>query len=568
MAVRGSPLPGFIETIDIPTAMEHNSPKCSDQLPSTAPSSLSTATTSEVRKKQVKRTYSLDSVEDVDSDNTPTVVAKKPRGRRPKPAVAVFKVGKPHAGKRTNTMKTNAGKDPEGPENGTETKSIPPSFSDAETQTSDVDMPASSVTTTEHAASNCSTHSSNKSLADTVSEAMTTFIATVTANVNSLHSELKVLQEAVLQLMSSQSEVDDLRSAVQQMAEQHNMMKDLRDAVVSAHRIEVQQLRDIVQQQLSTQQRELEKFSEAISHIADNQSRRTINNQQQPSTLQWRATTHAEQSEEMDDSEFPPLPQPSRGITISSQSVSTKSASTRQYSRKSEDKLKQDVMVAMYADLKLKQNRENNIIISGLQSDNNNSDLSSIRNLIHDEFNWTFGELEASIVNSRRLGKQGQDKVQPILVTCDSKDTASYLISNAKRLRQSRTASVREHLYISADLTPAEAKAAYEMRCRRREQLRKNQENQENQNQEQQQDDMQQQQQQCATASRLIYRSRPRSATEQNTTANGSNDGTKNSNQSSSSSSSVPAIPTPQSFPPTDTSSGNSPDGASDGRHR
>jgi hypothetical protein len=298
-------------------------------------------------------------------------------------------------------------------------------------------------------------------------------------------------------------------------------------------------------------------LNEAISHISDSQSRCTINNQQQPSALQWRATTQVEHSEEMDESEFPPLPQPSRGVTISSQSASTKSASTRQYSQKSEEKLKQDVMAAMYADLKLKQNRENNIIITGLQSDNK-SDLSSIRNLIHDEFNWKFSELEETIINSRRLGRPGQNKVQPILVTCDSKDTASYLVSNAKRLRHSRTTSIREQVYISADLTPAEAKAAFEMRCRRREQLRKNQ--------EQQQDGMQQQQQ-GATASRLIYRSRPRSATEQNTSGsgNGSNDVTENVIQSSSS---VATIPPQQSFPPTDTGNSNSADGESDGRHR
>jgi len=456
-------------------------------------------------------------------------------------------VGKPPGGKRVNTTKTNAGM-----------ISTLPSFLDAETQTCVVEAATDPWTLTECTTSNNPARSSNKSLADTVSDAMTTFIATVTANVNSLHAELKEVQEVVLQLTSSQSEVDDLRSSVQQMAAQQNMMKELRDAVVSAHRSEVQQLRDIVQQQLTTQQRELEKMSEVIKHIASNQCPPSNTNQRQPSVLQWRMTTNANcaNNDELDQSEFPPLPQPSQ-VTIPGQPVTNKSGSSRQNSQKSDEQLKQEVMAAMYADLKLKQNRENNIIITGLQS-GNTSELSSVRKLIHGEFDRDYSELDETIINCKRIGRHQDDKIQPILVTCDSKNTASFLISNAKHLRQSRTTSVRDKIYISADLTPAEAKAAFEMRCRRREQQKRHQE-------QEQELDGTQQQQQGATASRLIYRSRPRSAaTKEKTSGKENADDIKNTNQSSPS---APSFPAPHNSPLYNTT-GNSGNSEQVGRHR
>jgi len=48
-----------------------------------------------------------------------------------------------------------------------------------------------------------------------------------------------------------------------------------------------------------------------------------------------------------------------------------------------------------------------------------------------------------------------------------SADEASCLISNARHLRRSDNEFVRNNIYINADLTPAEAKASYELRSAR-----------------------------------------------------------------------------------------------------
>jgi len=79
-------------------------------------------------------------------------------------------------------------------------------------------------------------------------------------------------------------------------------------------------------------------------------------------------------------------------------------------------------------------------------------------------------------VSCRRIGRPRHDGIQPLLVSFDCCESASYFVSNAKKLRKSRNSIVREKVYISEDLTPSESKAAYEIRCRRREQLQTRQE--------------------------------------------------------------------------------------------
>jgi hypothetical protein len=49
-------------------------------------------------------------------------------------------------------------------------------------------------------------------------------------------------------------------------------------------------------------------------------------------------------------------------------------------------------------------------------------------------------------------------------------DHAKRIISSARHLRQSQDPLVRDNVYINPNLTKAEASAAYELRCRHREQ--------------------------------------------------------------------------------------------------
>ena len=57
----------------------------------------------------------------------------------------------------------------------------------------------------------------------------------------------------------------------------------------------------------------------------------------------------------------------------------------------------------------------------------------------------------------------------------ESIEDAAYLVANARVLRRSRDEMVKQTVFVSADLTPAEAKAAYDIRCRRRQFNERNQ---------------------------------------------------------------------------------------------
>ena len=72
------------------------------------------------------------------------------------------------------------------------------------------------------------------------------------------------------------------------------------------------------------------------------------------------------------------------------------------------------------------------------------------------------------IAFTKRLGKVIPDKVQPLLVYVKQVDQAKLVISSARRLRSSSQPYTRDHVYINANLTKAASRAAYELRCRRR----------------------------------------------------------------------------------------------------
>jgi hypothetical protein len=137
----------------------------------------------------------------------------------------------------------------------------------------------------------------------------------------------------------------------------------------------------------------------------------------------------------------------------------TRSKQTTQLS----GQLRQAVMSAVYSDLHSKSSRANNIIISGLPKEGTNKDEDMVCNLIEHEFNF-----RPSIQLCRRLGKVVIDKTQNLLVTLKSEDQVKTILLNAKQLRSSANSFVRINTFINADLTKAEATAAYEDRCHRR----------------------------------------------------------------------------------------------------
>jgi len=158
-----------------------------------------------------------------------------------------------------------------------------------------------------------------------------------------------------------------------------------------------------------------------------------------------------------------------RGVAQSPQHYrsqqNTVRSSRKQY--EPQQRATQEAVTAMYVDQKRKQQRANNIIISGLQASEN--DVMTVTELLRSEFEWDAAEWPGiSVSKCRRLGKPQDNKNQLLLVTLDSCDQANYYIKNARILRRSNEKAIRENVYINADLTPPEARAAYELRTQRR----------------------------------------------------------------------------------------------------
>lgn len=124
--------------------------------------------------------------------------------------------------------------------------------------------------------------------------------------------------------------------------------------------------------------------------------------------------------------------------------------------------LQQAVISAVYNDFAEHNRRSKNIIINGLAADNVD-DKQRVKRLLSEEFG-----MSTDVVMCRRLGRQ-TDRIQPLLVVLPTTTDAAHLIENARHLRHSPNTCVRDSVYINADLTKAEAHAAYQRRCRRRE---------------------------------------------------------------------------------------------------
>ena len=124
-----------------------------------------------------------------------------------------------------------------------------------------------------------------------------------------------------------------------------------------------------------------------------------------------------------------------------------------------------NIVSAVYMDLEQKKKRANNVVISGLASNEDFDDKTIVTGMFYQEFGQ-----QINIKHCRRLGRKIDRKIQNLLVSLSTAEEASYLISNARHLRRSNNELVRKSIYINADLTPAEAKASDELRCARRRQ--------------------------------------------------------------------------------------------------
>jgi len=379
----------------------------------------------DVKTKRIKRGRSLDALGPSDDDDGDAVrrvaaVSKKMRGGRP-PKVAVTVTGKKR-GRKPNDCATvqSTVSSVVYCEVSTQTDhSVYQSVHEVETQTVSILSESTSV---------------DVGLSEIVVKCIKALLMPVSDDVHFLHKEIEELKFVVAQLSSSVSDVAE--------AFNENPVSDLPSRLVWTDRSSPPHQQDASTHIIT---------SSAAAGAATAANVPVCQVQHQPP---YQPQRH----------------QPTRAYRADSRHIDSQPV-------ESKSDLKKDVMASMYIDMELKQRRSRNIIVSGLPYDED--DHKRITKLLSDEFHVD----HITTTSCRRVGKRVEGRVQPLLVTLESRRDADYIITNAKRLRKSCDTRVRNSVFISADLTPAEAKAAYEMRCRRRERIERSgrSENAENQ---------------------------------------------------------------------------------------
>lgn len=112
--------------------------------------------------------------------------------------------------------------------------------------------------------------------------------------------------------------------------------------------------------------------------------------------------------------------------------------------------------------------RKNNVVVTGLmeEKDTGKSDSESFA-----EFCENFMPIKPALtgINScRRIGRPTEGRPRRLLVHLQSKEAADALLEAAPRLRYCDDSYVASSIFINQDLSPAEAKLAYEARKKRR----------------------------------------------------------------------------------------------------
>ena len=117
----------------------------------------------------------------------------------------------------------------------------------------------------------------------------------------------------------------------------------------------------------------------------------------------------------------------------------------------------------MYVDQQRQASRVANLVVSGLQPLPSVADATMVTDLCRSELS-----IVPDIVHCRRLGKMITGRVQPLLVVLRSAVQADEIMVKAKILRKSTHSVIRDGVFFNRHLTDAQARAAFELRCRRR----------------------------------------------------------------------------------------------------
>lgn len=120
-------------------------------------------------------------------------------------------------------------------------------------------------------------------------------------------------------------------------------------------------------------------------------------------------------------------------------------------------------VTAIYVEQSVKKRRASSLIVSGMPIVSSASDEQQFTKLCQSEFG-----VNPDIAYNKRLGPPKPGRFQPLLVALRTEDAARQLIDRARQLRHSSDNYVRTNIYINANLTRAEANAAYQFRQQRR----------------------------------------------------------------------------------------------------
>ena len=126
-------------------------------------------------------------------------------------------------------------------------------------------------------------------------------------------------------------------------------------------------------------------------------------------------------------------------------------------------------VAAVYVEQTNKKRRSSSLVVSGMLTESDVTDDQLFVTLCQLQF-----DIRPDIVSTKRLGRPKPGYVQPLLVILRNEEAASQILSLAKSLRQSADECVRK-IYINANLTKAEASAAYQIREQRREAAKRKQ---------------------------------------------------------------------------------------------
>ena len=130
----------------------------------------------------------------------------------------------------------------------------------------------------------------------------------------------------------------------------------------------------------------------------------------------------------------------------------------------------QDTVTTVHKVMKDADRRKRNIIVSGLRTAKDVDDASLFTSLCEHHFSIKPQMVKCRRIdnNSRSVGAKDETKPSRLLVHLGSENLASEVLSQARQLRYSDDDYVRLNVFISRDMSPEEAKLAFEERVRRR----------------------------------------------------------------------------------------------------